>query len=148
MKFIKNRKSIITISLLGILIVSTFLGLLPNLTLMSMNAREQNPIEENFSPLSSQVGEDAWWNASYRWRQCINITNPGDYNLTDNWIKINAGIQEFIYDGDDKKNVITKAEKDYRTPAKYRIKLKKGDNIIRIQHRVYKLDTLVKIDGL
>ncbi|MFW9895485.1 MAG: LamG-like jellyroll fold domain-containing protein [Candidatus Thorarchaeota archaeon] len=34
------------------------------------------------------IGEDSWWNVSYQWRQCINITNPGNYNLTDNYIGI------------------------------------------------------------
>jgi len=36
----------------------------------------------------AQIGEDPWWNATYQWRQCINITNPGSYNLVDNFINI------------------------------------------------------------
>ena len=38
--------------------------------------------------LNAEIGEDPWWNASYQWRQCINISNPGSYNLTDNFISI------------------------------------------------------------
>ena len=38
--------------------------------------------------LSNGIGEDTWWNASYQWRQCINITNPGGYNLTNNFISV------------------------------------------------------------
>ncbi|MHA2306030.1 MAG: LamG-like jellyroll fold domain-containing protein, partial [Candidatus Hodarchaeales archaeon] len=38
--------------------------------------------------INAGIGEDPWWNVSYQWRQCISITNPGDYNLTDNLISI------------------------------------------------------------
>ena len=38
--------------------------------------------------LNAPIGEDPWWNVSYQWRQCINITNPGTYNLTDNFMSI------------------------------------------------------------
>jgi len=47
---------------------------------------EESGIIESLS--NSQVGEDPWWNASFQWRQCINITNPGSFDLEDNIIKI------------------------------------------------------------
>ncbi|MFW9818505.1 MAG: LamG-like jellyroll fold domain-containing protein [Candidatus Thorarchaeota archaeon] len=50
---------------------------------------EEDKEVNNFRPLlNAPIGEDTWWNVSYQWRQCINITNPGDYNLTDNFINI------------------------------------------------------------
>ncbi|GAH44573.1 unnamed protein product, partial [marine sediment metagenome] len=57
--------------------------------------------------LSNGIGEDPWWNVSYRWRQCITITNPGAYNLTDNFVSIefdytdlinNYGMDSDLYD--------------------------------------------------
>ncbi|MBN1217107.1 MAG: hypothetical protein JXA99_16930 [Candidatus Lokiarchaeota archaeon] len=29
----------------------------------------------------SQIGEDSWWNVNWEYRQCINISNPYNYNL-------------------------------------------------------------------
>ncbi len=53
------------------------------------NNLDENKDFDYLQPLLSQeIGEDPWWNVSYQWRQCINITNPGDYNLTDNFISI------------------------------------------------------------
>jgi hypothetical protein len=50
---------------------------------------ERIEIYDPLNPLlSNAIGEDPWWNVSYRWRVCINITNPGTYNLTDNYISI------------------------------------------------------------
>jgi hypothetical protein len=50
---------------------------------------EEDKDTNHFRPLlNAPIGEDPWWNVSYQWRQCINITNPGDYNLTDNFIRI------------------------------------------------------------
>jgi hypothetical protein len=47
---------------------------------------EESGIIDSLS--NSQVGEDPWWNVSFQWRQCLNITNPGSFDLEDNIIKI------------------------------------------------------------
>jgi len=52
---------------------------------------KQSPQNENLNdnlPKISAIGEEPWWNASFQWRQPINVTNPGTYNLTNNWVKI------------------------------------------------------------
>ncbi|MHA1824874.1 MAG: LamG domain-containing protein [Promethearchaeota archaeon] len=81
---------------------NTMLTLLSILVLMNiplffpanyLNSNDTTPsLEEQFDfeplGLSNGIGEDYWWNVSYQWRQCINITNPGDYNLTNNFISV------------------------------------------------------------
>jgi len=88
-RFKTKTKKVISVTFL------LFLALTSILTTFSSNSvnlhedsveNEESGIIESLS--NSQVGEDPWWNASYQWRQCINITNPGTYNLTDNFINI------------------------------------------------------------
>ena len=98
MNVIKNRKIGITIILLTTLVFSTYFGLFPKLINNQSNDNSEKNVED-FSPITSQIGEDAWWNASYQWRQCINITNPGGYNLTDNWVKISFDYQALVSTG-------------------------------------------------
>ncbi|MHA1932479.1 MAG: LamG-like jellyroll fold domain-containing protein, partial [Promethearchaeota archaeon] len=81
----------ITASFLLILTISSILLVIP---IVSNN--QENYINDEadrtqnlrLPALSAAIGQDPWWNVSYQWRQCINITNPGDYNLTDNFISI------------------------------------------------------------
>ncbi|MFX1454556.1 MAG: LamG-like jellyroll fold domain-containing protein [Promethearchaeota archaeon] len=54
----------------------------------SYNEADINEESLKIPVISNGIGEDSWWNVSYQWRQCINITNPGNYNLTDNYIGI------------------------------------------------------------
>ena len=98
MNVVKNKKLGITTILLATLVFSTYFGLvLTTMDNSSINDTEKNV--EKYSPITSQIGEDAWWNVSYQWRQCINITNPGGYNLTDNWIKISFNYQTLVSSG-------------------------------------------------
>ncbi|MFX1590374.1 MAG: LamG-like jellyroll fold domain-containing protein, partial [Promethearchaeota archaeon] len=87
-----NSKKVISITFLLILSLSSVLALFPS-NLSNSTEFNQKPEEDkkvnNFHPLlNAPIGEDPWWNVSYQWRQCINITNSGDYNLTDNFISI------------------------------------------------------------
>ncbi|MFW9879219.1 MAG: LamG-like jellyroll fold domain-containing protein, partial [Candidatus Thorarchaeota archaeon] len=88
----KKFKRRIAISLLLILTVNSVLFAIPLIPGNSVNNvnDEVDISKEGFilPVLSNGVGEDPWWNVSYQWRQCINITNPGDYNLTDNYVSI------------------------------------------------------------
>jgi len=91
MKLLQRKtKKIISVSLLLILSISSILMLFPLNPIVSenFNNNRNDGESEGLIPLVSQIGEDVWWNASYQWRQCINITNPGTYNLVDNVIKI------------------------------------------------------------
>ena len=94
----KNRKIGITIIFLTTLVFSTYFGLLPKMINYQSNDNSGKNIEK-YSPIASQIGEDAWWNASYQWRQCINVTNPGGYNLTDNWVKVSFNYQTLVSSG-------------------------------------------------
>ncbi|MFX0023469.1 MAG: LamG-like jellyroll fold domain-containing protein [Candidatus Hermodarchaeota archaeon] len=88
---IKSKK-VISITFLLILSLSSILVLFPSnyTNLRDFNQRSDEDKEVNrFHPLlNAPIGEEPWWNASYQWRQCISITNPGAYNLTDNFISI------------------------------------------------------------
>ncbi|TET60933.1 MAG: LamG domain-containing protein, partial [Promethearchaeota archaeon] len=91
MKLLQRKtKKVISVSLLLILSISSILMLFPlNPTVSeNFNNNKDDGESEGLIPLVSQVGEDPWWNGSYQWRQCINITNPGSYDLIDNIIKI------------------------------------------------------------
>ena len=84
---LKTRKVISTTFLL----ILTFSMVLMVSPLNLSNSEDPSKAKEDdiILPLLSQaVGEDPWWNGSYQWRQCINITNPGSYNLVDNIIMI------------------------------------------------------------
>ncbi|MFW9969182.1 MAG: LamG-like jellyroll fold domain-containing protein [Candidatus Odinarchaeota archaeon] len=84
-----NKKKVISIAFLTIF---TFSLLLTSLSTNFFDFNKNSEEEDNYNHINSlsnaQVGEDPWWNASYRWRQCIEITNPGNYNLTDNFVSI------------------------------------------------------------
>lgn len=86
-----KQKRVISITFLLVLTLSSILTILPSNFLSSGDFNKNSEDNEQFNtiiPLLSQNGEDPWWNVSYQWRQCINITNPGVYNLTDNFISI------------------------------------------------------------
>jgi len=83
---IKHR---ITAIFLLILTVSTVLFAVPLMSTNSQNFSEGDNHGDFIPPmLNNGFGEDPWWNVSYRWRLCINVTNSGDFNLTDNYISI------------------------------------------------------------
>ena len=92
---LRKFKHRITANFLLILTISSVLFVIP---LISNNSEDNtNNINdeagsgrENFilPALSAGIGDDPWWNPSYQWRQCINITNPGSYDLVENVIKI------------------------------------------------------------
>ena len=75
----------IAATLLLTLTVSTILFAVP---LMSNNSVENNEDDFILPMLNNGFGEDPWWNVSFQWRQCINISNPGSFDLEDNIIKI------------------------------------------------------------
>ena len=85
-------KQRIIVSFILIFTINSFLLVIPLISNNSEinNSDEIDIIQQDliFPAMSAGIGEDAWWNASYQWRQCINITNPGGYNLTDNFISI------------------------------------------------------------
>jgi len=88
----KKFKHRIALSFLLILTASSVLLVVPLIhsnSVNNINDEVDNDKEGFILPvLSNGIGEDAWWNVSYQWRQCINITNPRDYNLTENFISI------------------------------------------------------------
>ena len=89
---LKKFKHRITASFLLILTISSVLFVIPlisNNSEINTNDEAGNSRQDFIFPaISASIGQDPWWNASYQWRQCINITNPGDYNITDNFISI------------------------------------------------------------
>jgi len=88
MKRILKRKRITT--LLSILVLMNISIFFPTNYLISTDTSTTLGEQFDIEPLalSNGVAEDTWWNASYQWRQCINITNPGTYNLTNNFISV------------------------------------------------------------
>ena len=92
---IKSKK-VISVTFLMILSLSSILVLFPsnfsNNAEITQKSEEDNEANRFRPLLNAPIGEDPWWNVSYQWRQCINITNSGDYNLTDNFINIQAYI--------------------------------------------------------
>ncbi|MBA7532141.1 hypothetical protein ES705_24367 [subsurface metagenome] len=107
----KKFKHRISISFLLILTVSSVLLVIPLIPINSVeNINDEIDTDKGgfiLPVLSNGFGEDPWWNASYRWRQCINITNPGAYNLTDNFVSTefdytdlinNYGMDSDLYD--------------------------------------------------
>ena len=86
-RIIKRKRITVLLSIFVLINISIFF---PTNYLISNNTTTS--LEEHFDieslALSNGVGEDTWWNASYQWRQCINITNPGGYNLTNNFIRV------------------------------------------------------------
>jgi len=86
---IKTKRTFFLMTLLLLLtapiILSTF-----TLNYMGMTETQESIKDPTSDPISmsQEIGEDVWWNKSFRWRQCINITNPGTFNLVDNIIKI------------------------------------------------------------
>ena len=83
-------KRLLSISLISLLAMSSYIALSSiNLVNPITLDEEMTEIHDPITPLlSNGIGEDPWWNVSYQWRTCINITNPGSYNLTDNFISI------------------------------------------------------------
>ncbi|MFX1375830.1 MAG: LamG-like jellyroll fold domain-containing protein [Promethearchaeota archaeon] len=72
-----------------ILTISSILSVVPFLPNNTENYTDDNKENDFILPaLSNGIGEDPWWNVSFQWRQCINVTNPGTFDLEDNIIKI------------------------------------------------------------
>ncbi|MFX1344471.1 MAG: LamG-like jellyroll fold domain-containing protein [Promethearchaeota archaeon] len=105
MKQKQFRQRIFAIFVLILTVSSVLLAipLIPSNSVNIINEEEETDQEISILPtLSNGIGEDPWWNASYRWRQCINITNPRDYNLTDNFVSIEFDYTDLVnnYDMD------------------------------------------------
>lgn len=83
-----KQKKVISVTFLLVLTLSSILTVFPSNFSNSVDFNENSKPNKVLTLLSAQIGEDPWWNVSYQWRQCINITNPGDYNLTNNFISI------------------------------------------------------------
>ncbi len=88
----RKTKKVISVTFLLILSLSSVLIMFPSNVSNSVdfNEKTEEDRESNLIRplLNAPIGEDPWWNVSYQWRQCINITNPGTYNLTDNFMSI------------------------------------------------------------
>ncbi|MFW9784968.1 MAG: LamG-like jellyroll fold domain-containing protein, partial [Candidatus Heimdallarchaeota archaeon] len=83
----KVRK-IFAFSILLIITLGTLIAVLPlNLSNFAVVGKEDPVAKFSKNPVLS-IGQDPWWNVSYRWRMCINITNTGSYNLTDNYMSL------------------------------------------------------------
>ena len=87
---IKKIKHKITASFLLMLTITSVLFVIPLFSENSennYNNNDETDITQDFifPAISAGIGDAPWWNVSYQWRQCINITNPGDYNVTDNF---------------------------------------------------------------
>ena len=88
-RFKTKTKKVISLTFLLILTLSSILTMFPsNSVNLYENSEENEESDIIGSLLNAQAGEDPWWNVSYQWRQCINITNTGSFNLEDNIIKI------------------------------------------------------------
>ncbi len=96
----KKLKQSISASFLLILTLSSVLlavPLIPNKSVININdEKEIEKGDHKLPTLSNGFGEDPWWNASYRWRQCINITNPGSYNLINNFVSIEFDYTDLV----------------------------------------------------
>ncbi|MBY9007865.1 MAG: hypothetical protein KGD63_14075 [Candidatus Lokiarchaeota archaeon] len=79
-----SKMSARTFTLFFILSISVFSVFF---LLNTNNFSNQNYKENHDLPIKdlkeSQIGEDTWWDASWKYRRCINITNPYKYNLDD-----------------------------------------------------------------
>ena len=73
----KKFKQRISISFLLILTVSSILLVVPLIPSNSVNNNNDEKETDKggfiLPTLSNGIGEDPWWNASYQYRQCINI---------------------------------------------------------------------------
>ncbi|MFX0028631.1 MAG: LamG-like jellyroll fold domain-containing protein [Candidatus Hermodarchaeota archaeon] len=85
----KFKHSIIVTFLLALTLstILLFTPLNPNTSDNLIN-NEKEDFESILPLLNNGIGEDPWWNVSFQWRQCINITNSGTFDLEDNIIKI------------------------------------------------------------
>ncbi len=100
MKLTRNTKRRILALLLMLMVINIPLYF-PTNYLNSNNASTtiEDQLDFESLTLSNDVGEDPWNNASFQWRQCINITNPGGYNLTDNFISISFDYATLVAEG-------------------------------------------------
>ncbi|MBD3195803.1 MAG: hypothetical protein GF317_12150, partial [Candidatus Lokiarchaeota archaeon] len=85
-----KKKRLYTLILLLSLFSVSFLTL--GIDFLNTGVIDQENTDEDtgsvFNPVTSAgIGEDQWWNESYQWRQCLNITNPGSFDLKNNIIK-------------------------------------------------------------
>ncbi len=95
----KNRKINSTI-LIGLILISTLFSI----SIFNNFSSENNEVTDDDSSIESvlntnAIGEDPWWNASFQWRKCLEITNPGTYNLTDNWVNLEIDLSDSDYVG-------------------------------------------------
>ncbi len=84
-KMQKKKKNLKIAILSLILIVSSFLSILPAFNINSENLSEfesEDKVVEVEPPFLSTLGDDQWWNKSFTYRKLINITNPYDEAFT------------------------------------------------------------------
>jgi len=91
-----SKKSIKIIFLFFILSSTTLNFLYSSYIDSSENIDEDG---NNIDPIMlkmSQYGEDSWWHASWKYRQCINITNPYNIDLIDYMVSIKINHTELL----------------------------------------------------
>ena len=81
MKITKTKKNkYFSIALILFITMSSFL------TIASMNSGMDDEIDPDIDvriPVTAAIGDDPWWNGSFQYRKLINVTNPGNQDLTD-----------------------------------------------------------------
>ena len=85
------------IILLFFILTSTTFNLLYSTNFYSSNIDNKriNNIEQDILKVS-QFGEDPWWHASWKYRQCINITNPYNLDLINYMVSIKINHTELL----------------------------------------------------
>jgi len=94
---IKTKRTVFLTTLLLILTAPIFLT-----TFSIISDNQEKPINMPTDipvSMSQGIGEDVWWDKSFQWRKCINITNPGTYNLTNNIIKVSFNWNDLYTSG-------------------------------------------------
>ena len=77
-----QTKISISVFILAILAMSSVFSIFaPNAIIWG-----NDEIDDTFNEevLAISQGDDPWWDGDWQYRQCINVTNTGSYNLTDN----------------------------------------------------------------
>ena len=92
-----QTKISISVFILAILAMSSVFSIFaPNAIIWG-----NDEIDDTFNEevLAISQGDDPWWDGDWQYRQCINVTNTGSYNLTDNWLSININYNTLVNDG-------------------------------------------------
>ncbi|MBN1801884.1 MAG: DUF2341 domain-containing protein [Candidatus Lokiarchaeota archaeon] len=95
----KNMKLNSTI-LIGLILISSLLSIsMPtNFNNKENEIKDEDQFIEDILNTNA-IGEDPWWNSSFQWRKCLSITNPGTYNLIDNWVYLTIDLSDSDYVG-------------------------------------------------